>query len=304
MALPIDLDLNHWVRVVPAEGKTQVVKNLGFACYYANTGALELATEGTELATNATVTVESPAGKWFRTKKAASTEIQTPSVLELQPATNPGIIGTEEIANGAVTNPKMAQLELTSALAGIFNQSYGSARSSISWPGNGVPVNSAAQAAETGSWIAVPVLPGDTFKKVAVAGGTAAAATVAEYITAIYAGETGGALLAQSKSVTPGSHPKEEMYSVELESTVTITTANAPKGYVYVLVSAGAAGTMFSFITMTYTTANQAVLGKYGTAGAAANALYNSGGSSIKTKAEATVPTLTAVANVPIVALY
>jgi len=177
-------------------------------------------------------------------------------------------------------------------------------RSSAQWPGAGVPLEVAAQAAEVGNWIAVPAVPGDTFQHVAVAASKTAAATVAEYIVAVYEGKTGGALLAQSKSATPGSHPKEELYVSELESPVTITAANAPRGYVYVLVAAGSAGTMFGFIGLTYTTANQALLGVYGTAGVAGNALYCKGGSGIKGKAEATVPTLTAVASVPIVALY
>ena len=199
-----------------------------------------------------------------------------------------------------VPTSKLATPPLTPAIgtAAAFG------RSSPMWPGVGVPLEVAAQVAEVGNWIAVPVAIGDSFKHVAVAGSKTAAGTVKEYITAIYTGETGGALLAQSAAVTPGSHPKEELYAVELESTVKITATNAPKGYVYVSISAGGAGTMFGFMGLTYTTANQALLGVYNTIGVAANALYNSGGAAIKTKAEATVPTLTAVASVPIVVLY
>lgn len=171
------------------------------------------------------------------------------------------------------------------------------ARTSLSWPCLGVPTNTAAQAAEVGNFVAVPVVAGDVFKTVGVLGGSASAATVAEYIVAVYAGKTGGALLAQSKSATPGSHPKEEFYESTLESAITI----AATGYVWVQVSAGAAGTMFSFYSATYTAAGQEIAGKVGKAPPYLSA---KGGSAIKTKAEATLPSLTSVANVPIVALF
>jgi len=195
-------------------------------------------------------------------------------------------------------------VEVGGIAPGVWGTGERAPLSSAQWPGAGVPLEVAAQSAGVGNWIAVPVVPGYPIKHVAVAGSKTAAATVAEYIVAVYEGKTGGALLAQSAATTPGSHPKEELYVSELEKTVTPTAATAPHGYVYVLVSAGSAGTMFGFIGLTYTTANQAILGVYGTAGVAANAIYNSGGTGYKTTAPATVPTLTAVAGVPIVALY
>lgn len=184
------------------------------------------------------------------------------------------------------------------------NTKVTSARSSIYWPGLYLPVNTAAQAAEVGNWVAIPVTPGDVFENVGVVGGSASAATVAEYITALYVGAAGGALLAQSASATPGSHPKEELYVSKLASPVTITKTNAPKGYVYAMVAAGSVGTGFSFMTMTMTTASQAILALAGGPGAAATALCAKGGSSLKGTAESVVPTLTAVANVPMVVLY
>ncbi len=313
----IDLDTKHWIKVSPVEDEIVKVTAKGFACYWSRSATPpEKASEGTELAENSAVTVEEPNGRWFRAKEPSSTEAPVqPCILEVEqtPPLGGEEIGTAQLDKEAVTAAKIAKEAVTAPkLKGVFGLTPGvldpggerTPRSSITWPGAGVPLEVAAQVAEVGNWIAVPVQVGDVFKNVAVAGSKTAASTVAEYITAIYIGETGGALIAQSKSVTPGSHPKEEMYAVELESTVTITSTNAPKGYVYVLVSAGAAGTMFGFVGMTYTTANQAVLGIYGTAGVAANALYNSGGTLIKTKAPATVPTLTAVASVPIVTLY
>lgn len=174
--------------------------------------------------------------------------------------------------------------------------------SSIFWPGAGVATNTAAQAAEVGNWIAIPVSIGATFNSIGAMGGSAAAATVAEYITALYVGEPGGALIAQSKSVTPGSHPKEELYVATLESQVIVTASMCPGGYLWAEVSAGAAGTMFSFYSLTYTAAGQEIMGKLSSK--APVAISCKGGAAIKTKAEAVVPTLTAVANVPIAVLF
>ena len=306
MALPVELDLNHWIKVAPAEGKTQTVKSLGGACYYsAEPRAPEIESPGkpaagTELTENSTKVVEAP-GLWFIQKIATTGSAQKPVVLEVQEA-NTETIGTSQLAKEAVTAPKLGVVGGVGA--GVWGSGERAPRTSASWPGAGVPVEQAVQAAEVGNFVAVPVVPGDVIKTVAVAGGAKTPVGIAEYITAIYEGKTGGALLAQSKSATPGAHPKEELYTATLESAVTITASNAPKGYVYVMFSAGVMTTPFEVIALTYTTANQAKLGLYGTAGIAANAIYNSGGTSIKTKAEATVPTLTAVAGVPIVALY
>jgi hypothetical protein len=176
------------------------------------------------------------------------------------------------------------------------------ARTSAIWPGAGVPTNTAAQAAEVGNFVAIPVSPGDILKSVGVMGGSAAAGTVAEYITAIYAGKTGGALLAQSKSSTPGSHPKEEFYESALEKAVTISAANAPNGYVWAMFADGSAGTQFSVYSLTFTAAGQEILGKFGKT--AAPYFSAKGGSALKGTAEATLPALTSVANVPLVALF
>ena len=193
---------------------------------------------------------------------------------------------------GAVTG---GQLQTT-------NTKISPARTSLAWPCLGVPTNTAAQAAEVGNFIAVPVAPGDVIDSVGVLGGSASAGTVAEYIVAVYEGKTGGALLGQSKAATPGSHPKEELYVSTLEAPVAVTAANAPSGYVWVQVSAGAAGTMFSLYSATYTVAGQEIAGKLGKNAPAF--VSAKGGAAIKTKAEATLPALTAVANVPLVSLY
>ncbi len=116
MPLPIELDLVHWTKVTPGEGKIQKVKCLSFACFYAKEkqGPPEKNSEGTELAANSEVTIEGTTGFWFRGKTASSTEIQLPSYLEVKaPEEIPGEVGpggitAEKIATGAVTEAKLA----------------------------------------------------------------------------------------------------------------------------------------------------------------------------------------------------
>lgn len=113
MPSPVELDLNHWVHVVPAEGRTQSVKCLSFACLYANGAAPpELASEGTELSATSTLALEG--GRWFIAKKASSTELQKPSILEVLPATVESI-GAGELAEGSVTAAKIASEAVTEA---------------------------------------------------------------------------------------------------------------------------------------------------------------------------------------------
>ena len=100
MALPIELDLVRWTRVSP-EGKSQKVKALSFACYYyrGEQTPPELASEGTEIAANGEITMtRAQAPYWFRTKKAATTEEQKPSILELQPVSLENVAPSEILA--------------------------------------------------------------------------------------------------------------------------------------------------------------------------------------------------------------
>jgi hypothetical protein len=99
MAVPIKLDLKHWVRIVPVGGRSHTITCRSFACWYANTSAPpELSTEGTEVAVAGTVTLEG-AGKWFIAKTASATEIQKPSLLEVTALNEPPL--TEIAVPGA-----------------------------------------------------------------------------------------------------------------------------------------------------------------------------------------------------------
>ena len=245
---------------------------------------------------------------YYRANPAVSSSLNDGNLTEHQEVTiiQPTWFVTAEQVDGEIrVFAPESKLTVGGVGAGVWSTNERAPRTSAAWPGGGVPAEQAIALAEVGNFVAVPAVPGDVFRYVAVAAGTKEPAKIKEYITGIYVGETGGALLAQSKSATPTEHtPKLELYASELESTVTVTATNAPHGYVYAFFAAGAFTTNFEAIALTYTTANQAILGKYGTAGVAANAIYNKGGSAIKGTAEATVPALTAVAGIPIVALY
>jgi hypothetical protein len=114
----IGLDTKHWTRFSP-QGKTQVVKCLGFACYYsAEAEPPEISstgTGGTELAANATLTVERPL--WFRGKEPSTTEAPyQPSTLEVR-VPSAETTGTGQIENEAVTEAKLAAKAVTPAKA-------------------------------------------------------------------------------------------------------------------------------------------------------------------------------------------
>lgn len=114
MPLPVELDLTRWTKVVP-EGRTQKVKCLSFACFYYRTLPTppELASEGTEIAANGELTMErAQAPYWFRTKKAAATEVQKPSILETKEG-SPETVTSPEIREGAVLAADLAEGSVT-----------------------------------------------------------------------------------------------------------------------------------------------------------------------------------------------
>lgn len=295
----IQVTKHHPVPVGAGNEAPRVVKNTSSeTVYYRAEPFVSSATSDGSLTQNQEVTIITTT--WFVTATSEAEITVMPGATTLPSLTK---VGTGNYELESVTAAKLAVDGGVGA--GVWGTSERAPRTSAAWPGAGVPAEQAIALAEVGNFVAVPVVPGDIFKHVAVAAGTKEPEKIKEFITGIYVGETGGALLAQSKSATPTEHkPKLELYASELESTVTITTTSAPHGYVYAFFAAGAFTTNFEAIALTYTTANQAILGKYGTAGVAANAIYNKGGSAIKGTAEAVVPALTAVAGVPIVALY
>jgi hypothetical protein len=120
MPSPIELDVTHWTRVSP-EGRTQKIKALSFACFYyrGESSPPPLASEGTEIAANGEITMtRAQAPYWFRNKKAASTEEQKQSILELQPVEAENIV-EGEVLEGSITAAKLAAkaVEASKALA-------------------------------------------------------------------------------------------------------------------------------------------------------------------------------------------
>lgn len=118
MPLPIELDVTRWTEVKP-EGKTQKVKALGSACYYYRTLPTPppLASEGTEIAENAELTLERSQGPyWFRTKKATTGEEQKPCILETLAAELENITSTQ-IESGTINAGDLGSEAVTAAKA-------------------------------------------------------------------------------------------------------------------------------------------------------------------------------------------
>lgn len=126
----ISLDLNHWTQVVPEGGTTQTVTCRSFACFYAEQ-PLELNSEATELGVASSLTLSSPTGKWFRGKKASSSEIQKPSTLEVGAPSSPtgalappgafksGTAGYETEGEAKAIRDKLAEVIVLLEAAGV-----------------------------------------------------------------------------------------------------------------------------------------------------------------------------------------
>lgn len=107
------------------------------------------------------------------------------------------------------------------------------ARTNRDCPG-GVLVDGALAATGVGCFVPVPVQVGDIISKIGVPIGATAGATMTHQFAALYAGTgTEPTLLAQSTDTTSAAIAEKKLASWTLASTVTITAANAPFGYVY-----------------------------------------------------------------------
>lgn len=119
MPLPIDLDTRFWIRFAASPAKSEVVRVRGNACYYSleaappelkNPGEVTTTATTIELAENGEVAVEGPT--WFLNKMSTAERKNEaafkPAILETLPAVLEGI-GTTEILNEAVTEPKIAK---------------------------------------------------------------------------------------------------------------------------------------------------------------------------------------------------
>jgi hypothetical protein len=172
--------------------------------------------------------------------------------------------------------------------------------------GLGNAVDGALAATEVGCVVAVPVEAGDLISKVTILVGATKGKKVEAGFAAVYAGTNAknepkeGALLAQSKSAALAEGVlAEEPLVFTLETPVLVTTAIAPFGFVYVMISLEAE-TMPSALTQSTPKALQAVFAKqFPNAGL----LSATAGAAQKTKAPATLPALTSKAVAPLVFL-
>jgi hypothetical protein len=161
--------------------------------------------------------------------------------------------------------------------------------------------NGALNGTEVGTAIMVPVCLGDVLSKVKIIIGTTKGKKVEAGYAALYAGKKGGVLLAQSKSAKLAETVvAENELTFTLESNVEVTKAMAPNGYIYVVVNLEAE-TMPSVHGVSIATAIQKALG---TVTGAPEFLAASVGSGLKTAAEATLGTTTAVAVIPACVVY
>jgi hypothetical protein len=109
------------------------------------------------------------------------------------------------------------------------------ARSNIWAFGYGAPLDSATAATKKGVFAAIPVQEGDVISKVSCLIGATEGKTGVKSFVALYSGTTAkkeAVLQAQSKVKEVAIKPKL-ILTEELESSVLITSANAPNGYVF-----------------------------------------------------------------------
>lgn len=113
------------------------------------------------------------------------------------------------------------------------------ARSNLEWLGlSGVIATTTLVATGVGAVVAVPVDPGTTISKVSLLVTATAASTPTHQFAALYAG-TGAApaLIGQSTDALTAAIAANAPYSFTLTTPQTITSAQAPAGFIYVLVS-------------------------------------------------------------------
>ena len=174
-------------------------------------------------------------------------------------------------------------------------------RTNLSWLGATL-VDGALNGTEVGTVVAVPVSPGDVLQTVKLAVGKTKGKKVEAGFAAVYVGVKGGALVAQSKSaLLKETVLAEEPLSFTLESTVAVTAATAPHGYVYVVLALEAE-TMPTCIGVSASKEAQACVAKLSVG--APECMAGSVGTALKTKAAATLGTVTVVAQVPLVILH
>ena len=170
-------------------------------------------------------------------------------------------------------------------------------RSNQEWLGVAQADTAAALASGVATAVAVPVEVGDVIQKVSVLVGAAGAGTPTNSFAAVYSGVAVPALLAQSVSGGAAAVPAGAVFTFTLASPVTVTSVNAPNGYLYVSVAVAA-----TVVPSLGTVPVAAVVGYK----AFANSplfLAASHGSALSTAAPATITGQTTVGAVPVVYL-
>ena len=162
----------------------------------------------------------------------------------------------------------------------------------------------ALAATEVGCLVAVPVQEGDVVSSVTILAGATAGKEVEHTFAALYAGKAGGKLLGQSKDTgaITAEPAASKAYKYTLEKSVLITSENAPKGFVYVVVVVAApTGASGVINTALCTPVPKACQQEWFTGGP--EVLGGTVGSGLKATAEATLGTVTSKANTPLVFL-
>lgn len=204
----------------------------------------------------------------------------------------------------------LAQLGTSTPTGGLLggqtqgsNTKVSAARTNASWLGLPSPiVTTVLTATEVASVVAVPVAPGDIFRTVNLPIGSTKGKKVEAGFAALYAGKKAGALLAQSKSAKYGETLVAETgFEFTLESAVTVTSANAPGGFLYVQIALEAE-TMPTCLGVKVATTAQTTIGKWvGKLGPEVLSAKTETG--LKT-ANATLGTLVVLETMPLIAIY
>jgi hypothetical protein len=157
----------------------------------------------------------------------------------------------------------------------------------------------ALAATKVGCLAAVPVQEGDVISSVTYLIGATPGQTVSAGFVALYTGKAAGALLAQSKSENYNEALKaSEAYKFTLEKSVLITSENAPKGFIYVVLALVSA---VAIPTAVCSGVPKACQQEWFTGGP--EVLGGTVGTGLGTTAEATLGTVTSKANAPLVFL-
>lgn len=182
-------------------------------------------------------------------------------------------------------------------LAGLVAQSNVSVRSNAEWLGIAGLTDGALAATGVGCVVAVPVETGDTISRVSILVGATAGVTMTNQFAAIYSGTTTPTLLGQSTDTTSAAIAASGLAGWSLAAAQTVTSTNAPFGYVYALIAITAA----TIPTAAVASTPAAVGYKWFPNGPAF--LSATAGSALAGAAPATLPAATAKAVAPLVFL-